>query len=389
MSRHREGLRDTGKNLSREKKRRNGKGLHGRVLRGANGKRLISLRWKLTGFTFLLFFSSAILTVAIYIVLTRLLRSSSLVELLTEDTTLTAVILLSSCVLISIILFALLSRYFLTPIKQLVLATKEVRSGNFKVHIKTKAKPVSDLEELITNFNEMTRELDGIELFRNDFINNFSHEFKTPIVSIRGFARELQREGLSEEQKAQYARIIEEEADRLALLSTNVLELSKLENQQILTGKSHFYLDEQIRQSILLLEPEWSKKEIEILPELEELSFYSNEQMLSLVWNNLIGNAVKFTPKGGEIRVEMRVGEGEVTVLVIDNGQGMSEEVRAHIFEKFFQGDPSRAKRGNGIGLAVVKRVVTLCGGSVEVESEIGQGSTFRVTLPIESADEA
>ena len=168
----------------------------------------------------------------------------------------------------------------------------------------------------------------------------------------------------------------------MAKLSTNVLELSKLENQQILSGQSEFYLDEQIRQCLLLLEPEWSKKEIEIHPELEELLFYSNEQMLSLVWNNLIGNAIKFTPYGGEIHVEMRLSEDTVTVLVRDNGQGMSKETCAHVFEKFYQGDPSHAKHGNGIGLAVVQRAVTLCGGTVSVESELGVGSTFCVTLP-------
>lgn len=347
-------------------------------------RRLFSLRWKLTGFTFVLFVSSALLTIAVFYVILRVFGNNSAIAAFAMDPTFVGAVLLCACVLIAIILFAWLSKYFLTPIKQLIHATKEVRQGNFKVSVKTKEKPVSDLEELIFNFNEMTRELDSIELFRNDFINGFSHEFKTPIVSIRGFARELQHGDLSEEERREYARIIEEEADRLARLSSSILELSKLENQQIVTGKTEFYLDEQIRQSLLLLEPEWSAKEIDILPELEELRFYSNEEMLALVWNNLIGNAVKFTPHGGEIRVEMRIGDGQVSVSVRDSGIGMTEEVRAHIFEKFYQGDPSHAKRGYGIGLAVVRRVVLLCGGEIKVESEIGKGSCFTVTLPIE-----
>ncbi len=349
-------------------------------------RRLRSLRWKLTGFTFVLFVSSAVLTIAVFYVILRVFGHKSAVASFAMDPTFVGAVLLCACVLIAGILFAWLSKYFLTPIKQLIHATKEVRQGNFKVSVKTKEKPVSDLEELIHNFNEMTRELDSIELFRNDFINSFSHEFKTPIVSIRGFARELQRGGLSEQERREYAHIIEEEADRLARLSSSILELSKLENQQIVTGKTEFYLDEQIRQSLLLLESEWSAKEIDIQPELEEVKFYSNEEMLSLVWSNLLGNAVKFTPRGGEIRVEMRVLQDWVSVTILDSGIGMTEEVRAHVFEKFYQGDPSHAKKGYGIGLAVANRVVLLCGGRIDVESEIGKGSRFTVMLPIEQA---
>ena len=269
--------------------------------------------------------------------------------------------------------------------RKLINATREVRRGNFNVRVTVKEKhPISEMEVLIENFNQMTRELGSIELFRNDFINSFSHEFKTPIVSIRGFARELQRDGISEEQRREYARIIEEESDRLVRLSSNVLELSKLEHQRIVSGHSRFYLDEQIRQCILSFEAEWMQKEIEIQPELEELSFYSNEEMLSLVWRNLIGNAIKFTPKGGLIRVELRVEGATAVVSVTDNGIGMSEDVRAHIFEKFYQGDPSHHKKGYGIGLAIVWRIVKLCRGSITVESEPGKGSAFRVCLPIE-----
>ena len=241
---------------------------------------------------------------------------------------------------------------------------------------------VPELQLLIRNFNEMAQELRGIELFRNDFINNFSHEFKTPIISIRGFAHELRQEGLTDEMRAEYARIIEEESDRLARLSSNVLTLSKLENQQIVTGQTDFYLDEQIRQCILTLESDWTSKELEIIPELEPLLYHGNEEMLALIWRNLLGNAIKFTPQGGCIRITMQTSPHDVTVAVADNGIGMSREVMARIFEKFYQGDLSHAHAGYGIGLSLVGRVIHLVGGKIFVDSEESKGSTFTVILP-------
>jgi len=226
------------------------------------------------------------------------------------------------------------------------------------------------------------RELDGIELFRNDFINNFSHEFKTPIISIRGFAKELQYGDPDPAQRQEYAKIIAEEADRLAKLSTNVLELSKLENQQIITNRTKFYLDEQLRQCILLHESEWSRKNIEIIPELAEVRIESNEEILSHVWMNLIHNAIKFTSENGTVTVTLTAGETHATVRISDTGIGMSEEVRAHVFEKFYQGDASHHRSGYGIGLTMAHRAATLCGGTITVESTPGVGSTFTVVLP-------
>ena len=277
----------------------------------------------------------------------------------------------------------------LRPIKRLIRATHEVKKGNFKVQIEEEPNPETEVGKLVADFNDMVRELDGIELFRNDFVNNFSHEFKTPIVSIRGFARELQREDLSPEQREEYLRIIVEESDRLARLSTNVLELSKLENRQIVSGKTDFYLDEQLRQCILLLEPSWSEKELEILPELEEVRIYANEEILAHIWNNLLSNAIKFTPTGGTVRVTLSADSSHVTVTVEDTGIGMSEEVREHIFEKFYQGDPSHHKKGYGIGLSMAQKAARLSGGEIRVESEVGKGSCFTVVLPRETVVEA
>ncbi len=342
-----------------------------------------SVQLKMTLFAFLIIVASCVVTVLVYFVLLLIFARTGLEELVTVNPFLVAVILLATCGLLATLLFAWLSRVYLRPMQQLIDATKEVKRGNFDVRVHHKEKqPVTEMKELVENFNQMVEELGGIEMFRNDFINNFSHEFKTPIVSIRGFAKEMQIEGVSEAQKLEYARIIEDESDRLARLSASVLELSKLENQRIVSNRAEFDLDEQIRQTILLLEGEWTEKNIEIIPELAECKVFFDEEMLALVWNNLISNAIKFTPDGGEITVRMRVTDRFVTVEVQDNGVGMTDEVRRHVFEKFFQGDPSHGKSGYGVGLAIVSRVVELCHGKVEVESSLGKGSLFRVTLP-------
>ena len=345
-----------------------------------------TLRWKLTGFVFSVMVVSVILIVLIYWVVLKLFGDSELGNRLAVSPIFIAALLLGACTLISTVLFAILSKYYLQPLKRLIRATKEIGEGHFDIRVQEEKQHlyyiVPELQDLIRNFNEMAEELRGIELFRNDFINNFSHEFKTPIISIRGFAHELRQEGLTEEQRNEYAKIIEEESDRLARLSSNVLTLSKLENQQIVTGQTEFFLDEQIRQSILLLESEWSEKELEIVPELELLRYRGNEEMLALVWRNLLSNAIKFTPRGGCIRVRMTLSEQTVAVAVEDNGIGMSEAVRARIFEKFYQGDPSHARTGYGIGLALVSRIVELMNGRITVESREGAGSCFTVELP-------
>ena len=347
-------------------------------------KKQVSVQLKLTLFAFAIIVVSCAITVGVYFVLLLIFAKAGLEELVGLYPLVVAIILLGTCGLVATLLFAWLSRVYLRPMQQLIDATKEVKRGNFEVRVHHREKrPVTEVQELVENFNEMVQELGGIEMFRNDFINNFSHEFKTPIVSIRGFAREMQIEGVSEAQKREYARIIEDESDRLARLSSNVLELSKLENQRIVSNRTEFYLDEQIRQTILLFEKEWSEKDLEIIPELTECRVVFDEEMLALVWNNLISNAIKFTPQGGTITLRMICREREVTVEIEDSGIGMTEEIRRHVFEKFFQGDPSRGKTGYGIGLAIVSRVVQLCHGSVEVESEKDRGSTFRVRLPL------
>ncbi len=261
---------------------------------------------------------------------------------------------------------------------------REIAKGNFKARVaeSDKKQVLTELGDLERTFNQMASDLEGIEMFRNDFINNFSHEFKTPIVSIRGFARQLQSGNLTEEQKKEYLDIIVSESERLATMSQNVLLLTKLENQTIVTEKSEFYLDEQVRNCILLLEKAWSDKNIELDIDLDEIKYVFNEEMMSHVWINLFSNAIKFSREGGRIAITLKAVEGGAQFRISDNGVGMSEEVKARIFEKFYQGDSSHASQGNGIGLNIVQRIVTLAGGETKVESEADKGSTFTVLLP-------
>ena len=348
-----------------------------------------TLRWRLSVFILGIIFLSGLLTSLIGIIALAFFDEIPAVVAMRLNPYFLMAILIGACILISTPISVFFGKYYLKPIKDLISATKEVKRGNFDVRVPTTADHVNkksadnEMDLLICNFNEMAEELGGIEMFRNDFINNFSHEFKTPIVSIRGFARQLQHGDLSEEQQREYAKIIAEEADRLAKLSNSVLELSKLENQQIVSDKTRFHMDEQIRQCILRLEAEWSAKEIDMIPELDEVSFLGNEEMLMHIWSNLISNAIKFTPAGGTVTVRLTADERFVTVSVSDTGVGMSEETQKHIFEKFYQGDRSHASRGYGIGLALVDRIVKLCGGSIAVRSRLDEGSEFTVRLPI------
>ena len=289
-----------------------------------------------------------------------------------------------SCLLVGAIVSSVTSKFILNRINKISHGMLEISKGNYKMRVEEKDKggALSEFGALEKTFNQMAADLDGIEMFRNDFINNFSHEFKTPIVSIRGFARQLQSENLTDEQRSEYINIIVAESERLSNMSNNVLLLSKLENQQIVTGKTEFDLDEQIRNCILLLEKSWSDKNIELDFELDDVKYTFNEEMLSNVWINLFSNAIKFTNDGGRISCRLRIEDDHVICTVSDNGIGMSQDVLERIFEKFYQGDTSHSSFGNGIGLNVVKRIITLANGKIDVESEVGTGSTFKVTLP-------
>lgn len=347
-----------------------------RRLRGRLG--IKSFRVELTLIIFCLMFLTSVFTVLVYIPLRVMIPALRILDsLATSASTLIA------CTIIGTGAAAIFTKWILAPLNEMIEATERISKGDFKVHIQETFDEKSDFGILQRSFNHMARELDGIELFRKDFINNFSHEFKTPIVSIQGFAHQLQAGGLTPEEEREYIRIIAAESDRLAKMSTNILLLSKLENQAIVTEQTEFWLDEQLRTCLVLLEKQWEPKNMELNLDLEEVKYRFNEDMLSQVWVNLFSNAIKFTPENGTLSCVLRSEPDRVTVQISDTGIGMSEATRSHIFDKFFQGDTSHTGDGNGIGLTIVSRILYLCKGSIEVQSELGHGSTFTVTLPI------
>ncbi|TGE36332.1 HAMP domain-containing histidine kinase [Desulfosporosinus fructosivorans] len=275
---------------------------------------------------------------------------------------------------------ALLSRWMVKPVRNLIEAIEDVAKGDFSVTVK--GSNIPELESLAASFNKMVRELAGIEMLRVDFINNFSHEFKTPIVSIKGFAKLLKEGGLTSEEAQEYLDIIIQESQRLVDLSTYVLNLSKVENTEIISGKEVYALDEQIRRAILILEPKWSAKNLSVDVDLQSINIYNNAPLLQQIWVNLLDNAIKFTDNGGKLQVSLRRINSSIRFCLQDNGHGMDEETKQHIFDKFYQGDTSHTTIGNGLGLTLVKKIVGLCNGHIEVESSLGKGSAFTIFLP-------
>ena len=284
------------------------------------------------------------------------------------------------CIILGTVITAFISRTILQPIRDLNKATTEVARGNFSVRVR---EPLdAEYGTLTRNFNRMAEELSGIETLRGDFISNVSHEFKTPLASIQGFAKLLQDDSLSDSDRCEYTQIIIDETTRLSKLASNILNLSKLENQTTIANKTRFSLDEQIRKIILMLEPEWSKKNINLDIALDDIYYFGNEELMGQIWQNIINNAIKFTPDNGVIKVQLYRTESNITVRISDNGIGISHEAKEKIFEKFYQGDHSRKTEGNGLGLALVKRIIDLCGGRIYVENLYEGGVCFVVELP-------
>ena len=270
------------------------------------------------------------------------------------------------------------------PARRITEAAEKLIRGDFSVRIKPMGRFGTDepFLRIIDCFNKMAEELNGVETLRTDFIANVSHEMKTPLAVMQNYGTLLQAENLSEEKRMEYARGITEASRRTADMMTNILKLNRLENQQIFPKTEEFDLGEQLCECLLQYENIWESSGIEIETEIEEsVTVRADRELLSLVWNNLFSNAFKFTPSGGTVTVRLTSTEHHATVTVRDTGCGMTPEVGAHIFEKFYQGDTSRASRGNGLGLALVKRVVDIMQGEIRVESIVGKGSVFTVTI--------
>ncbi|GHU87997.1 two component sensor kinase [Spirochaetia bacterium] len=281
---------------------------------------------------------------------------------------------------------ALIRRYYFErPLRHLSEGAKKIARGDFSVRITPMRKDGKKdyTEVLFDDFNTMAAELANIETLKNDFIANVSHEIKTPLSVIQGYAAALQSDTLTVEERRDYAKTIADATQKLSALVTNILKLNKLENQKIIPEAAPFDLGEQIRRCALTFEDLWEKRGITFDADLDEVVVHYDPGMLEIVWNNLLSNAVKFTNSGGLIALSLKAANGFAVATITDNGCGMDAETVKHIFDKFYQGDTSHSGEGNGLGLAMVKRVIEITGGEISVDSKPGQGTTFTVSLKI------
>ena len=268
------------------------------------------------------------------------------------------------------------------PVKRITQAAEKIMQGDLSVRIEPEHNDAEQFGQIIDCINRMTQELSGLETLRTDFIANVSHELKTPLAVMQNYGKLLQQPNLDEETRIEYAKAISDSARRLASMMTNILKLNRLENQQIYPQAVQYDLSQQLCECLLQFENVWEKKDIEIETDIaDEVTVKADAELLSLVWNNLFSNAFKFTEAGGRVCVSLTTTGHHAVVKVSDTGCGMTPEVGAHIFEKFYQGDTSHATQGNGLGLALVKRVIDITQGEIAVESAVGKGTTFTVKI--------
>ena len=296
----------------------------------------------------------------------------------------TAVILLCIAVAIAAVgavLSVLTTRVIFLPVTRLSQASRQIARGEFDLDL-TYEGVIREYRDTYESFNTLAKELQNIETLRSDFIANVSHEFKTPLTAIEGYAALLRDPALPETEREESVERILQSSGRLSSLVSNILMLSKLENQTALPEAVTFSLDEQLRQALLTLEPLWTEKELELELDLPPVRYTGAESLLYHVWSNLLGNAVKFSPTGGTLSLRLWEEAETLCVSVSDQGPGMTAEEQRHVFDKFYQGDTSRRQEGSGLGLPLAKRIVQLCGGRIFLESTRGSGSTFTVTLP-------
>ena len=288
--------------------------------------------------------------------------------------------LVVSVVAVGTVVTVLVSKYFFNPIKRLREGMERVADGDFTVSLESK-NTAQEVQEVFAGFNMMTQELRSTEILQSDFVSSVSHEFKTPITAIEGYSTLLQGCDDLDEEHREYVEKILFNTKRLSILVGNILLLSKIENRHIPVSKTEFSLDEQIRQSIVALEPEWASKDVELDIDMEEIVYCGNENILIHVWNNLIGNAIKFGPEGGPVRIKLYKKEGKIYFTVEDKGEGIREEDIKHIFDKFYQADSSHKSEGHGLGLALAKHIVTLSNGEIRAENLKDNGCRFTVVL--------
>ncbi len=292
-----------------------------------------------------------------------------------------AVILITgvACAIIGALLSLIANRFLMRYVNDMFDGMEKLAEGKYDTRLDFGK--AQSLEVAADSFNQLAAQLENTEILRTDFVNNFSHEFKTPMVSIKGLINLLRSGRVPEEKRAEYLKIIEEEIDRLTVMTTNVLNLSKIENQTIITDKSRFNLSEQLRTCILLDEKKWSERELNLSLDFDEYEIEASEDLLKQVWINLLDNAIKFSPRGTTLGVEIEDAGNTLTVSVSNDGKPISDEDKSKIWNKFYQVEKTKSKSGNGIGLSIVKRIIELHGGSVDVISENGK-NIFKATLP-------
>ena len=295
------------------------------------------------------------------------------------------VLAIFNVILISAILISINTKKMLQPIKKINEATKKVSLGNYDIELETNRK--DEIGELIENFNNMTKGLKSTESLKKEFINNVSHEIKTPISSIEGFAKLLKDKNLSNEEREEYADIIIEESERLANLTKKMLKLSKLHNQDRIINKQKIFIEEQIRKALSLLEPKWSKKNIKINMNVGENVFLGDEELVFQIWVNLLDNAIKFSKENGEIDINTFEKNEYINVVIKDYGVGMQADELEKVFERFYQVDKSHSEEGSGLGLAIVERIIELSEGKIDIESKENFGTVVTVKLPIQLKD--
>jgi signal transduction histidine kinase len=269
------------------------------------------------------------------------------------------------------------------PIRKIAESARRIAEGDFSARVPSFRKDGNkdELEILVDDFNKMAKELSSIETLKNDFVANVSHEIKTPLNTIQSHAMALQNSNLTTELHKEYTQTIVTASQKLSTLVTNILKLNKLENQEILSVPDAYNLGEQLRCCALVFEDQWEAKNINFEADIEDIMICADASLLDIVWNNLISNAIKFTNNGGEVKISVKQSHNSVVVSIQDTGCGMDEETTPHIFDKFFQGDTSHSCDGNGLGLAMVKKVINIINGEIVIDTQSGVGTTFTVLL--------
>lgn len=280
-------------------------------------------------------------------------------------------------IIIGLALVLIVASHIIRPIRKLTEATKKIASGDFNTTVDINRN--DEIGELADNFNIMVKELNSIEYLRKDFVSNVSHEFKTPIASIQGFAKLLLKDNLSKEDRQEYINIILEETNRLSNLSNNMIKLTNFENQEIVTNKKEYRIDEQLRKAVIMLEEKINEKNIKVTLDSKEISITEDADLIMEIWINLLNNAIKYSNENGNIEIKVEEQEKFIQVDIKDDGIGIPKDKQDRIFEKFYQAEKSHSYEGCGLGLAIVKRIIDLTNGKIEFESEKGKGTKFTV----------